>query len=352
MLINAKIPVFVEGGSVPGYRQPRPVVHVVDTVISIAEATSADLPIALRTHRISPNRKRESSQEYRYKDGEFYRLVWEAGEFWLTLRLANPMFTRGKIGVALGEQLSRARKGGHKRRILPGGVIDDLLTYTSSNSDFEKFFNEKSESVLVPSEAEQMIVEAGEAYHRACQDFLLVDGELWEKCPEPVLSVNVRHRPGRMDCLSTTFQPSESFLGSTNRPELDEVLFPVLEYDEAKSLSDRSFDRSAPWPSNEFFLDLSVPEAFSAELPLSEVIGQLDHCALTHDDKKTRKRLTSFLADPSAWSEGRLQEEVENAVATQGQMWKIPALIHQQERFDRKAIHIPMTGPAALKIRV
>jgi hypothetical protein len=94
-----------------------------------------------------------------------------------------------------------------------------------------------------------------------------------------------------------------------------------------------------------------MPEAFSADLPLSEVIGQLDHCSRIHDDKKTRSRLISFLADPTDWTESRLQDEVENAVATQVQMWRMPALVHLQARFDKREIHIPMTGSAALTIK-
>jgi hypothetical protein len=351
MLVDAKFPVFIEGANVPGYRHPRPVFHVVDTVVEIAEASAADLPVALRSHRTSSNKKRESVQEFRYRDGEFYRPVWEAGEFWLKHMLNTPMVSRGRIGLALRKQVSKATESGHRRRILPEGILEDVLTYASSNGDYEKFFKEKGERVLIPPEAEQSLDEAGEAYHEACQDFLLIDGELWEKCPEPVLSVDVRDRPGRIYCLSTTFLPSENLAGISARPHLGEILFPVLDYDDAKTLSDQSFDRNAPWRSKEFVLDLSMPEAFSTDLPMSEVIGQLDHCHRIHPDKNTRGRLKSFVDDQANWTEGSLQDEVENALdkLPGNQMWRMSALIHQRARFDKKTIHIPMTGQSAPK---
>ncbi|MBY3433649.1 hypothetical protein HFN89_05750 [Rhizobium laguerreae] len=320
--------------------------------MNVAEATSKAAPLALQTHRISPNGKRESISNFRYRDGTFYRQVWEAGEWWLTHVLADPMNKRGSIGIALGIQATKALQGGHAKRILPDGIVSDILTYASSTGHFENFYREKGAGIVAPPDAEKTMVEAGEVFQKACEDFLLIDGELWERCPEPVLSLDVHHRPGRIGCLSAAFLPSEAFAGQTGRPALTEILFPILGYDDARRLSDRSFDQSAPWRSKDFKFDLRMPEVFSDELPSSEVIGQLDHCSRVHPDKTTRERLNSFVCNPAGWTECGMQDEVDNALSNTPDIekWKVPALVHQQRRFDSKAIHIPMTGSGALKM--
>lgn len=57
MRINAKYPIFIEAATVPGYRLLRLVFQVFDTVVNIAELSSADAPVALRTQWKNAERK-------------------------------------------------------------------------------------------------------------------------------------------------------------------------------------------------------------------------------------------------------------------------------------------------------
>jgi hypothetical protein len=337
--------VFIEKASVPGYHLPRPVFQVFDTVVSIPEVSGVEVPMALKTHMITGDLKPGPALDFRHKEGTFYRKIWEEGELWLTTMLSRPFNRKGKIGLALNAQAAKALLSGLAKQTLPDGVVDDIVRNEVGENHYHAFYKKKGGGIVIPPDTEKAITRASEAFHRACDDFVLIDGELWEKCPEPVLSVDIHYRPGRLGCASVEFSPANITGGQTGRPPLTEIMFPVLAYEEARNMADQLFDPSAPWKTKDFKFDLLMPEVFSCELPFDEVIGQLVHCSQVHPDEATRARLLEFLSDPTAWTEGNIQDEVDNALAIipEQQSWIIGAMKHQQGRFDQRAVHIPVT---------
>ncbi|MCZ7860946.1 hypothetical protein O9X98_05970 [Agrobacterium salinitolerans] len=342
MKINAKLPVFIENAMVPRYKSLRPVMQVFDTVVDIAEYSDAELPIALRTHTIMASRRPGLFTEFRHRNGKFYRPVDDDGQ-WLTWVLANPFNRVGDIGKALYAQAAKA--GNSARKTLPEGIVKDILSLHDAIFDYDDFYQGTGRSIVIQTSADEGIAEARDAYHRACETFILIDGKVWQECPEPVLSVDVKNRPGCIRCLAPSMPTKAPIFWETQRPSLGEVLFPVAAYEEARELSDRSFDSTMPWRSRDFKFDLRTPEVFSTELPMSDVVGQLEHCSrLLHLPEPLRNRLLVFLSNDGNWTEELLHDEVNHVLSSvpENQRWMVRALEHQQVRFEARTVHVPI----------
>lgn len=351
MRVNAKYPVFIEDATVPGYRLPRPVFQIFDTVVNIAEHSAADLPVALSTHTMRADRKQDRFTEFRHREGSFFRPhMWGRSDL-LTHMLSKRFNRDGEIGRLLDMQAARAKARGLARRAVPEGIVEDILNLDNGLHHHAAFYDKREAGIVAPACAEAVIVQAGEAFQQTCERYVLVDGELWVECPEPVLSVDVHDRPGRMACLSANMLPDVAKVSQTERPSLGEVLFPVTAYEEARQLSDRSYDPSMPWRSREFTMDLRMPEVFSADLPIGDALGQLEHC--TRADrlpKALRNRLISFLSDEANWTEERLHDEVDHVLSQvpEQQRWMVRAIEHQQARFEARTVYVQMSSSPSM----
>jgi hypothetical protein len=345
MRIHAKYPVLIEEATVPGYRVPRPVIQVLDTIVNISEHDADAAPVALKA-QIKIERRQCKLTEYRYRDEKFYRRHRWGNAEKLSSMLSQKFVRDDEIGRLLESQAERAKARGIARRTAPEGIIDAITKNRESSLwNFDDFYDKRRDGIIVPNSAEATIVAAGEAFQKACERYVLIEGELWIDCPEPVLSVDVHHRPGRMKCLSANMVPDVELVRRTERPSLDEVLFPIASYDEARKLSTKSYDPSMPWSNRDFTLEVLMPEVFSTELPLADALSQLEHCStMARMPEAIRLRLTDFLTDKENWADDLVHDEIDYVLSQlpDQQRWMVKALEHQQQRFEAKAVHIPI----------
>ncbi|MCV9964804.1 hypothetical protein OIU34_23205 [Pararhizobium sp. BT-229] len=342
MLLNAKFPVFIENATIPRYRLPRPVIQVFDTVVDIAEASEADLPIVLRTRMKRADGKPAAISDFRHRGGQFYRL-FSARPDWLVESVLERPFNRiGQVGMEVYAQASRAKA--LAKRTLPEGLVSHILGTDSLSHTYQFFYDGRGKGIVVPDTAGAAVVEASEAFNRACQTFVMIDGEVWVECPEPILAVDVGNRPGCIRCISPRMPTKAKIMGES--ASSSEVLFPVTAYDDARALADRSFDPSAPWPSKDFELDFVAPEVFSTDLPIAGIVRQLDDCSrLSRLPEALTKRLRKFLADEANWTEEFLHDEMDHVLSMvpEKQRWMVAALEHQLARYEARTVHVPVS---------
>jgi hypothetical protein len=347
MLISSRFPVFVEEAFIPGYRTAKPLLHLVDTTVEIEEAHSEQAPVAVSARRITAGRI-SPPVAVRHRDGSFYRETGMCLEA-LRDRLERSKFIDiGPFGRSLRKQLGGIGKV--PRNMKPEGIVE-ALTDRASGNRLPLELEEIDWSGVVVSRRDEARLDAAEAeFREAASEFVAIDGAVWVRCPEPMIRVDVKDRPG---CLSLVTPPMEP--GSREFAEYDErdagyVTFTVGMQADARKVARMCFDSAMPWKEREFILDVPLPEVFSPEVPQGDIVRHLMACAVEPRlPSNIRKRVAAFLSDCSPYSADDLRREVEYLLENvpDNVRWTVRGLEFQQHRYDSEPISLDVVPPKA-----
>lgn len=331
----------MEGVMVPGYRLPRPVIQVVDTVVNIAEMGDADLPTVLKTWNVTNGGKKgELENVFRHDGTRFFRPLFDSEE--MEYPLLDPFVDIACLRATQLRQANAAKTTVGKT--LPQAIINAMRSGTADWLRFHEFYSRYRDSMELPFGHEGTIERAREEFERACLSLVSVDGKIWSECPEPFVSVDVGQRPGRMRCVTPLLPSGPEDVGGASRAGPDEVLFSLLEIEEARELSRRLFDRERPWRGyRNFGVSLDGPYAFSHTPPLGATAmfvarAAESHCGHlgTHEEEAE-----AFLSDIENWTDDRMLEFLHRMSdrIPDSQAWHIAAMPHVIERLENREIN-------------
>ena len=349
MLMKARFCAYVDGAEIPRHRSPKSVMQVFDTVVDIPVADHGDLPVAVSTYTLADRNRKEDFQEFRFDGNGFFRAThMDATAFEETV-LSNPFHEFGALRKLQVEQARLARPGASLT--LPRGLVEMILHHQPGIwLRHYEFYRERRDGIVLPLRSDHAVETARQSFRAACASFVILDGAVWARCPEPLLAVDIVQRPGRIRVVTPDLPEAgtSSWRGWRVRPHLDEVLFSVPNADEAYSLADGIYDRTAPWRGRDLVAEVAIPSAFSDDVPLGDVAAQLAlGVDLLASAKKDMPVLRNFLDDGKNWTEDRLHHMAQRIydMIPDHDRRRAKALEFQLSRYENSDIHVPITMP-------
>lgn len=348
MLMEARYPVFSKSAFVPRHKTPKSVIHFEKTMVDVPEYQNDDIPIAMTANMLHLGKDVGDHRTFRYLEGHFFEPIGEpdgmnAADFEKRV-FSDPLVRQRHMIRSLRRQIAAAVA--HGEQTYPEGITLFGASDSISLADFRRFFEGPGSRIVPVDGSEKDLEAARDAFLTDAESFVMIDGRVWGRVPEPLLSLNVGTRPGRIQIFCDDLPTHISERIFKKRPDLDEVLFTVHDFDEVRSESSRLFDPSAPWKTDDFVLHLPMPEVFSAVVPHGDVVGMIHRA---RSDGKIPREVARFCDE--LWADGaEPDEDTCDAIidATldalpENQRWPILAFVWQRQRRDRRTI--PLIAP-------
>ncbi len=346
MRADARFPVYIENALVPKYKYPRPILYMEETVVDIVELTSKDVPVALTAIDRYKDPRKPIFVDYRYRDGKFYRKARYHPELFKAQTLMNPysrLDRRDPISRLVWRTAHMARH--HAKRALPDGIVQDLLA-RDRVSAHEETFQEMLPKLTMPTEHAQIVEAARERFLEACAEFIIVNGEIWVECPEPMLGIETTLRPGKITCTTPRMPIPDFHHGDVFPAALERVLFAVGQFEEVVARAKDLYNPDMPWKAKDFSIVVAMPEVFSPEAPVLDILYQLKACSrIKSSPEEITSRLEAFTKAPEEWTEENIYGEVERLLDTLPEIshWFVENLAYEKRRYDEREIVPPVT---------
>jgi len=182
-------------------------------------------------------------------------------------------------------------------------------------------------------------------YEEACASYVLLDGEIWHSCREPLLSVNIGHSSARRGEISVFDgelpEASPVLMRNNGFPGRKTVLFSMGEMDKAREISASVPRPSYPPPGKGFVVNEIRRDLFQDEFPFVQDTVRII-CDIVQNatmDKGILPRARAFLHDDTMW-------DAETAESLLEELWlsrRYGSIEHALERIRNRPISAEAT---------
>ncbi len=348
MIFRGRFPVFLPECRPPGFRNRVPAIIHLDTEVEISELSKKDVPTALRARSLHFDDGRMSTFEYRYIDGRFFRRahfgVAGIESFALVNFWERPPGFQKLVADLYKEALP------FKKKLHPGNMLV-TVEHGGGIWPHHRSFLERSRKTVIEDAYLTQVNEARNRYEEACSAYVLLDGEVWHSCREPLLSV---------DTLPSSSRRGEIGVFDGELPEASPIyyrkfldrrvlLFPFGDLEKAREVSDGVPRPEYPPPGSGFVINHIRREFFQNEFPAVQDAVRVIHDMDRHGyygQNEIAPRIRAFLDNDAMWDCETIEallEEISSPDSIKG--WPIrgpgdESLKHVLERIGSRPISV------------
>lgn len=336
MLLDMKFPVLITDAVLPRHGTAKPVMALVDTQVEVEEIDDASAPLVARMERQRPD-DFVLIDEFRHRDGTFYARIpldWRTLDDVVRQEIWGPIFFR------MANQIEN-----RATEVLPKGIVKPILRNHDIAAEYAKL-EKLGQSIRAVGDAISELEAARAEFHaRVLETVVAIDGEVWIRCPEPMLAVD--HHTGYSTELATHNLGARDPV--TNRLPRSPVGLVLYTFNQAEqALSVERID--APNFRDKTKVEVFDPSVFSEEVPIGDIVAQLEdigRSVMVSD--AVRERITEFVNNEEDWSWDGAYDQIEYLLAN---VFTYPHQIQrgileiERDRIDARSISI-LSGPAA-----
>ncbi|MBY3433674.1 hypothetical protein HFN89_05875 [Rhizobium laguerreae] len=344
MIFNARFPVFLREVRPHGFRNRVPAVLFLDTSVDILEVSSSDAPIVLHATSEHFAGGKAAEFEFRILERRFYRRVnlravdFEAGV--LRTPWVRPEGLRKLIDQIYLEVLP------HQKKAYPVAIADifrgDARPWVNQMN-----FITRSARAEIDEGHQARVDDARIRFEDACTSYIVIDGNIWQECREPLLAVEMEPQSrerGKISIFSGEL-PSYAPLLAPDYPASSVQLFPFNEIETARSVARQAAKPERSGAGDGFSVEFQDGIHFSNDFPYIEDAVRILFELQTDNDvpRELIVRVAEFLADDTQWTYDMAEELLQGCVAASRSMsdaWLVvPSLL---ERLRNRPISLGM----------
>jgi hypothetical protein len=247
-----RYPVFVQGRH-PKNKTVRGAVLIREVEIGVPVLAGADAPVAatIRTLVDLMGRKTVVTSEFRHCDGAFYAMS-QLQPHDLAEAFANPFSSWGHRRKLTYDVQGKARN----QQCWPKDIVEQFDKPDERHPSGELCLRESGMVIVEPGQED--VFRDQQAQAEALQGhFVMIDGRLWERSPEPAYKLTASERKVAIDTHDTT----QAWWGKVGRCAGD-ARFSLLDRANVVAVfSDYYGGTDSGWPE----VDISMPEAFETD---------------------------------------------------------------------------------------
>jgi hypothetical protein len=329
MLLEVKFPVLITEAVLPRHADTKPVLALVDTQVDVEHIDDASAPLVARVERPRPD-DFVQIDEFRHRDGIFYTKVpvdWKTLEDVVREELWGPIF------------FNMAKQIVHRAdEVLPKGVVKPILRNHDISAEYPKLGKLGKSMKLVGAASTELEAARAEFHSKVFEAIVAIDGELWVRCPEPMLSVDhytaysaelAMDDLGQRDPVTSRFARVPIGLVLYTLNQADQAFVPKIH---------------APHFRDKTKVEVFDPSVFSDEVPIGDIIAQLDEISRGSDlSDEAKERLAEFVNNEEGWSWDSAYDQIEylltNVYKYQHQFTR-GILERERDRIDARPISI------------
>jgi hypothetical protein len=335
MQLDVKFPVMITDAVLLRHGTTKPVIALVDTQVEVEDINGAYAPLVARMERQRPD-DFVQIDEFRHRDGTIYaRIPLD----WRTLDDIVRQEIWGPIFFTMAKQIEHRAD-----EVLPRGIVKPILRNHDIAVEYPKLEKLGRSIKIVGDAITELEAARAEFDARVSETIVAIDGELWVKCPEPMLVVDQHtaystelgtHDLGKRDPVTKLLSrvPAGLALYTFNQAE-QALVAPKI---------------NAPNFRDKTRVEVFDPSVFSDEVPIGDIIAQLEDISrATSVSSEARARLTEFVNNEADWSWDGAYDQIEYLLTN---VYKYPHQIQRsmlemaRDRIDARAISIP-SGPS------
>jgi hypothetical protein len=330
MLLEVKFPVLIKDAVLPRHSATKPVFGLVETRVDVEDIDGANAPLVARMERYRPD-DFVQIDEFRHRGGTFYAKIpldWQTLDDIVRQEIWGPIFFK------MAKQLQN-----RPNEVLPRGIVKLILRNHSIAAQYGKL-EKLGQSIQMVGDAVSELADARAEFHqRVLETVVAIDGELWVRCPEPMLAVD--HYAGYSTELATDELGKRNPV--TDRLQRANVGLTLYTFNQ----TDQAFVPKIHAPNfrDKTKVEVFDQSVFSDDVPIGDVIAQLEDISRGGNVFGLVKvRLREFVENEAGWSWDTAYDQIEyllDNVFRYSHQIERSILERERDRIDARPISVP-----------
>jgi hypothetical protein len=343
MIFKARFPIFLREVRPPGFRNQIPAVLFLDTTVDIQELSSSDAPLALHATSEHFANGRTAEFEFRFMEGRFYRPLSLRPDDFEGGILQEPWYRSEGLRRLVDEVYLDVLP--HQKKAYPIAIMDILKGQDRPGMN-QMAFIRRSARTEIGDQHEAHVDAARVRFNEACSSYVLIDGNVWQECMEPLLSIEMDPQSpdrGKISIFSGEL-PAYAPLLAREYPASSVQLFSFGELETVRCVADKaSMPKTATGPG--FSVEFHEPFYFSNDFPyIQDGVRMLSELQTDGEvPKDLIVRVAEFLANDANWTYDGVEELLHDCLSAAKPMSDIrlvvPSLL---ERLRNRPISLDM----------
>jgi hypothetical protein len=309
MIFNARFPVFLREVRPPGFRNQVPAVIFLDTTVDIREVSSSEAPLALHATAEHFANGRTEVFDFRFINGCFYRPLGKNSESFEGVNLREPWGRPPGLQKLIDEVYIDVLP--HAKKAYPVRILDILHGKESPGFNQVSFIDRSAKTEIIDRN-EEVVRAAMMRFEEQCYSFIVIDGDVWVECPEPLLSVEMDPRSPEYKRISIFSGELPSYSPLLAREYLPSSiqLFSFGELDTVRVFAEKASSPKTPLAGARFSVISHEAFYFSNDFPyIQDGVRLL--AELLSDGEVPQELITQvaeFLANDANWTYDGVEE--------------------------------------------
>lgn len=319
MFMRVCAPVFLEDFKPPGFKTQAPTVVFREFDAEIAELRGEDAPVAMTATSAFYLGQKDVVTEYRHDGSRFLKRAGLNADQFARALLEEPLsVTEGymrsssiqsmlEVYQELLSELDRCRQ-----RLRPRG-FEYVVRYANVKSDSVDKWIEKSKKFDIGAEHFPAVLDAEDRFRRALGGIVLIDGEVWCECRQPLLALDFVENSvtGGRIVMYDGFLPERPPAISEWTPSWVTRLYPMSDLKHVMWMASKMIARNVIRNVvGKFAVEIHRPEVFEEEFPaVQDAARVLSHFLNSWPLQRSQKEeFRTFLSDPNCWNVSDMED--------------------------------------------